>query len=215
MSHEKGSFGHTTYAQFLATCKKPATVSEVCEATGAKTQTVREILWRMERLGLVHVTGWSNLAGRSGSKHPLFRAGEGESVPYPRPLNRLPFGACKGSPRSELVAFAAIVRMLRDGATRKEIHEQTGVAYMRVSNLLRAMRAHGLIHTGAWLGRESGFGSPTEVLVYGPGKNAPRPPTQSRADIHRRYRQRKLELAQMLMMIHATAANIQTERLAA
>ena len=186
-----GRFGHAAYARMLALTKTPATVAQVVEKTGAQRQTTREILWRMERLGLVHVCGWEEPTGRSSFMAPLFLLGQGVSVPYPRQINRQPLGSKPGRPRAELLAFATIIRLLRHGATRNELHEQTGVAYMRVSNLLRELRRLGLLHTSDWRARDDGCGKPAEVLSFGPGRNAQRPKTLTRAEIDRNNRQRR------------------------
>lgn len=210
-----GRFGYATYARMLSLVKEPASIAHVVEKTGAKRQSVREILWRMERLGLVHVADWQEPTGRSSYMEPLFVIGEGGSAPYPRTVRRAPIGSTRGRPRSELIAFAAIVRLLRQGATRNDLFEQTGVAYMRVSNLLREMRRLGLVHTSDWRCRDDGTGRPAEVLSLGAGKNAPRLRTISRAEIQRASRQRRRARAGMVAMIQMTAANMPMAREAA
>lgn len=201
-----GRFGHAAYARMLALTKTPTTVAQVVEKTGAQRQTTREILWRMERLGLVHVCGWEEPAGRSSFMAPQFLLGQGISAPYPRQINREPLGSKQGRTRAELLAFAAMIRLLRHGATRNDLHEQTGVAYMRVSNLLRELRRLGLVHTSDWRARDDGTGRPAEVFSFGGGRNAPRPPTLSRTEIQRISRQRRQgKLMQTASVFHLAA----------
>lgn len=210
-----GRFGHCDYALILSLCKSPASIQQVVSKTGAAVQTTREILWRMERLGLVHVSGWAEPTDRSSYLVPLFVIGQGVSVPYPRKVSRRPIGSALGRPRSELTAFAAIIRLLRQGATRADLFEQTGVAYMRVSTLLRELRRLGLVHTSGWRCRDDGNGNPAEELSFGAGRNAPRPPAASRAEIQRNSRRRKLAMENMRAMISMTAANMPAAREAA
>lgn len=212
---KSGRFGHRHYALILSQFKTAASIQQAVDNTSAKLQTVREIVWRMERLGLVHVAIWAEPTSRSSFMVPLFVIGEGQSAPYPRQISRQPLGSSLGRPRSELIAFAAMIRLLRDGATRNDLHEQTGVAYMRVSNLLRELRRLGLLHTSAWRCRDDGTGRPAEVLTFGSGRNAARPPTISRAEIQRNTRRRRQDLGRMRTMINLTAANMPTAREAA
>lgn len=203
-----GRFGHARYAQILAQITaRPTTIAQVMKTQKSQIQTIREIVWRFERLGLVRVCEWRVPEGRSSFMVPVFVADGGASIPYPKSINRPAFGRSKGKPRSELLAFAAFIRCLRDGASRMTLHEETGMAYMRVSNLIREMRRLKLVHVSDWAVRADGTGKPAEVFTFGAGKDEPRPVTMTRAQIEQRYRQKRKGLEMTRRMIAATAAN--------
>lgn len=203
---KKGNrFGHAKYAQILALAVHGGTtVAEVMGKMKTQIQTAREILWKMERLGLVRVSEWREPVTRSSFLVPVFVADGGQSLPYPKQIDRPKIGATSSRPRSEMAAFAHMVRCLRVGMTRQEIHEETGVAYMRVGNLIREMRRLKIAHVGEWRERDGGMGRPAEVLTFGPGRDEPRPPTMSRAEIQRRSRQKAAARSAMLQIIRAT-----------
>lgn len=206
---KQGRFGHARYAQILAQVMAgPVTIAEVMEKQKALIQTTREILWRMERLGLIRVCEWREPETRSSYMTAVFGANDGRvSLPYPRVISRRIYSARMGRPRSELTAFASIVNSLRKGATRQQVHEETGVAYMRVANLIREMRKLKIAHVSDWNVRANGQGRPAEVFTFGPGKDEPQPKILGRKEINRRSAERKKQLAYMARMIHATAGN--------
>ena len=203
----KGRYGHAKYAQIFAQVMAgPATVAQVMKKHGMQIQTAREILWRMERLELLRVCEWREPEARSAYMVPFFSAADGRvSLPYPRTISTRFYSARKGRPRSELTAFASIIEMLRSGATRQQIHEGTGVAYMRVLNLIRVMRSLGICHRSDWIVRAGGAGMPAEVFSFGPGADAPRPEILGRKAVQRRHGERKKSHAYMRRMIQATA----------
>lgn len=207
---KKGRFMHARYAQILAQVMAcPATVPEVVAKHAIGAQVTREILWRMERLGLVRVCEWREPAPRSSYMTAVFGAADGRvSLPYPRQIAKRVYSAAMGQPRSELTAFAAMVRALQEGATRQQVHEQTGVAYMRVSRLIRVMRGLGICHRSDWIVRDSGAGCRAEVFSFGPGKDAPALKTLGRKEVDRRSAERKKQRGLMLRMIHATAGRL-------
>ena len=203
----KGRYGHDKYAQILAQVMvRTATVPQVMKKHGMLAQTAHEILWRMERLGLIRVCEWREPGSRSSFLTAVFSAADGRvSLPYPRKTSRPIYSARKGRPRSELTAFASIVEMLRSGATRQQIHEGTGVAYMRVSSLIRVMRSLGICHRSDWIMRSGGAGKPAEAFSFGPGADVPQPNILGRKAVQRRHVERKKSHAYMLGMIQATA----------
>ena len=173
-----GRLGLQAYARILAEITTtPKTPAQAAEAMGIGKQSMREILWRMEHMKLAHVVGWVEPELKRGFLAPLFAGGNGESLPYPRPLRRQAPGAtlARSNPKPELMSFAHICRCLTDGMTRSEIHAETGVAQMRIRLLMREMRRLKLAHRCGWIGREDGAGSPAEVLKFGRGTDAPRP----------------------------------------
>lgn len=203
-----GRFGHARYARILAMAMNgPVSVDTVSQKQSIRTQTCREIMWRFERFGLIRVSEWFVPEYRSSFLCPLFVADGGESLPYPKPTKRKNLYQNSGRPRSEVTAFAMMVRLLREGATRSQIHEETGVAYMRVSNLVREFRSLGVLRISEWIPRPDGCGRPSEVLKLERGKDAPRPAVMSRKEIERRHRTKKAAMTRHRAMIGATAAN--------
>ena len=204
---KKGRLGHSRYAQILAQVMAgPVTIAEVMEKHGLQIQTARELLWRMERLGLIRVCEWREPETRSSYMVVVFGPADGRvSLPYPRQISRVIYSALMGRPRSELTAFASIINCLRAGATRQQVHEETGVAYMRVSSVMRTMHQLGILHRSDWVVRSNGQGMPAEVFTFGPGADEPKPKTLGRAEIERRHRARKRSHDYMRHMIQATA----------
>lgn len=189
-----GRLGLQAYARILAEITgTPKTPAQAADAMGIGKQSMREILWRMEHMKLAHVVGWVEPELKRGFLAPLFAAGNGESLPYPRPLRRQAPGAtlARSNPKPELMAFAHVCRCLQAGMTRSEIHAETGVAQMRIRLLLREMRRLKLAHRCGWIGREDGAGSPAEVLKFGRGTDAPRPRILTDKERQERHRKRK------------------------
>jgi hypothetical protein len=174
---------------------QPLTHEAAAEQLKRGAQTMREILWRMEHLGLVRVVAWCQPRKVRGILAASFQArqpGDPASVPYPRPLAKATPGStlAANNPRPELISFANIVRTLRDGATRGDLTEATGVMHHRLAPLLRELRSQGIAHRSGWARRDEG-GAPAEVLQLGPGRDAPRPPRQTCKERHVRWRTRK------------------------
>ncbi len=196
-SRSTGRMGLQAYATVLAAVwDQPATHEDVLEHVGRGGQVLREILWRMEHLGVVREAEWRQPRARRSILGAAFIArheGDPPSAPYPRPLNKPSPGStlARNNPRPELVAFANIVRTLRAGATRAEIREATGVAHHRISALLAVMRRLGIVHRSAWEGRDCGAGMPAEVLKLGRGRDCPRLPTLTEQEKQARYRARR------------------------
>ena len=209
----KGRFGHARYAQILAQVMAgPVTVAQVMAQHATSIQTTREILWRMERLGLARVCEWREPEPRSSYMTAAFGYADGRvSLPYPRKIARCIYSARVGRPRSELTAFASIVECLRTGATRKRIHEETGVAYMRVAILILVMRGLRICHRSDWIARAGGAGKPAEVFSFGPVSDSPALKILGRQEVDRRNRERKKIHRYMLGMIQATAGRADIE----
>jgi hypothetical protein len=185
-----GRLGWSAYARiYAAVIDKALTHIEAAEAVGAGSQSVREILWRMEHLRLVHVETWCKHYKARGPLAARFRAGEGVSAPYPSATAVDVPGAslAAGNPRSELISFAHIMRALQDGATRADIMDQTGCSHSNLSKLLRTMKGLGIVHVCSWQRRCDEPGQPAEVLQLGAGRNAPKPKPIDGAERARRY----------------------------
>jgi hypothetical protein len=209
-----GRWGLRKYAQILATVYwKKRTALEVAGALDSVGkqghQSVREVLWGMRDLGLVHVCEWCPPeVPRSSLLVARFAFGPGQDAPYPVACNRVPGVRRNGTwVRAELTHFATIIRVLREGATRTEIHERCGTLHQNLAPLIREMRALAIIRTSAWQLRDDGAGLPTEVLSLGHGREAPRPQPKTRAEIGRKHRLRKRARLATLQVVHAIAGN--------
>lgn len=210
-----GRLGLQAYARILAeVAASPTTPARAGEALCVGKQSMREILWRMEHMGLVHVTGWTQPELKRGFLAPMFAAGQGVSCPYPRQLRRHAPGSslARSTPKPELMAFASVIRCLRDGMTRREIRAETGIAVMRLGLLLRELRRLGLAHRSAWSVRDDGAGAPAEVLSYGPGKDAPRPKALTEEERGLRYRTKRRARELTAAVTHAIAGRVELPR---
>ncbi len=189
-----GRLGLVQYGRILAVIsRKPCTHRDVAKAIGRGEQTMREILWRMVHLGEAHVVGWAPSDSLRGQQQAVFAGGPGESLPYPRQLCRAAPGStlARSNPKPELIAFCSLIRELRQGVTRQELHEDTGVAMMRIGILLKSLRVAGMVHRCGWHRESQIGGKPAEVLKFGPGRDAPRPPAMTVAEKNRRHRDRR------------------------
>jgi hypothetical protein len=202
----QGRFGLQAYALILSLIThRQMTPRQVAAEIDGGRQSVMEVLWMMERLGLAHVVAWiPPTQPRSSFLQALFSAGEGVSVPYPTPLARSPGGGAKGA-RPELVHFATIVRELRDGATRAEIIERCGTMHHNLSPLLRRMRDLGIARVAGWQVRDRDAGMPAEVWQMGFGPDARRPRALTSRQKQARYRDRRRARTAALRVVHAIA----------
>lgn len=206
-----GRFGLVMYGRVLGLITdQPRTPAAVAVALGRGLQTLREVLHRMAHMGEAHVVAWAKPAHGRGLMQAVFAAGPGASVPYPRPLRRKsPPGStlARCNPRPELMSFCHVLRLLREGCTRQELHDATGVAYMRASLLLASLHAAGLIHRSGWIARDNaaGAGRPSEVFTLGAGKDAKRPPAMTYKERHARYRNRRRDRLQAQRLTHVMA----------
>lgn len=206
-----GRLGLVQYGRVLAAItEQPRTHAEVAAMLGHQPQTVREILWRMQHMGEAHVIGWQQPQRLRGLLAAVFRAGPGPSAPYPRPLRRTEPGAALAlrNPKPELMSFCAVLRALRAGCTRAELHQETGVAYMRLSLLVRSLRAAGLVHRCGWQVRDDGTGKPAEVFLLGPGRDVPRLPRVPAAQKQAKYLAKRRAGVAMQRMVQATAGRM-------
>jgi hypothetical protein len=209
-----GRWGLRRYAQILAAIYwKSRSANDVAEKLGClgtnSAQSVREVLWGMRDLGLVHVRSWSpHPSPRSCVMTPVFAFGPGDDAPYPVPCNRVPGQPAGKWVRAELTHFATIVRELRTGATRTEICERCGTMHHNLAPLLREMRALSLARVCEWNFRESGAGQPAEVWKLGHGKEAQRPAPMSKEERQLRYRTRRRAKTATLRVVHAVAGDL-------
>lgn len=194
-----GRMGWAAYTRILgAIWAEPMSPEQCAKRFDRGLQRVRELLWRMERAGLVIVCDWVKSERTCEARHtgmliPVFcrPMADRQSVPYPRPIARPAHGDTRNlrRPRAEFVAWASIIEAMRVGATRDEIREETGAAHHRISLLLRVMRECNLVHTIDWR-RRGGAGRLCEVVKFGPGRSMRRPPPKPREQVWAEYLER-------------------------
>lgn len=203
-----GRMGLAAYARVLSVVThKPMAHDDVAAKLGHAAVTVREVLWRMQHMGLVHVIGWLPHKSQRSVLRAVFKGGSGPSVPYPRELRRPTPGSvlARSQPRPALIHFASIVRAFSEGATREEVRERTGITAANLAPLIRCMRSLGILHICDWTRSVASPGKPAEVLQFGVGRDAPRPKAQSRKAIQERYRNRQRAKRATLQVLRATA----------
>jgi predicted ArsR family transcriptional regulator len=87
------------------------------------------------------------------------------------------------------IAFAKMMGCLMEGATCKEVAEETGLHYMTALSYIRELHREGAVHVSGW--QQDTRGSHTiRVYKVGRRKDAARP-VKSRAEVVRRYREKK------------------------
>lgn len=195
-----GRMGWAAYTRILgAIWAEPMSSEECARRFDRGLQKMRELLWRMERAGLVIVCDWVKSERTVEARHtgmliPVFcRPMEGrESAPYPRPIARPAHGDTRNlrKPRAEFLAWTNIIEAMRVGATRDEIREETGAAHHRISLLLRVMRECNLVHTADWRRCSGHDGRLCEVVKFGPGRSMRRPAPKPRAQVQAEYLER-------------------------
>jgi hypothetical protein len=192
---KSGRFGLVHYARILhRVMQSPCTQHDVAQAIGRSVARVREILWRLENMGRVHVVDWAPSPRVHGCKSPVFALGPGKSMPYPGEWKRPPMGStlARTKPRPELIAFVSILRALDAGASRADLGQASGVSHHRFPLLLRYMASVQMVHLCEWRRRDGQVnGTPTEVYKFGPGENAKRPARLTQRQRDKRSKQRK------------------------
>jgi len=90
------------------------------------------------------------------------------------------------------IAFAKMMGCLMEGATCKEVAEETGLHYMTALSYIRELHREGAVHVSGW--QQDTRGSHTiRVYKVGRRKDAARP-VKSRAEVVRRYREKKRQM---------------------
>lgn len=193
-TRKPGRMGWPHYARMLQlVLAQPMQAGQVAQAMGHGVPPVRDVLWRMERAGIVHVSAWQQPAGHRGPFVPCFAGGPGQSKPYPRlPVPAKACGRRNCRSRSVLASFIALVRTLLAGdCTRRQLVEATGVAQHNIAPTLRQMRRCDMVHRSGWRRKHDGQHMWAEAFTWGPGADAPRPPTRCRLEILREYRAKR------------------------
>lgn len=208
-----GRMGLLAWARVLVELhKQPMMALDVVRMRGipGRGQRVSEQLWQLQRAGLVHVATWVQQR-RASVYTPVFAGGEGVSAPYPVALTKRPV---PGSTRThvpagvELVAFIELIRALKEGASRLDLNEATGVYHHRIAPVLAMLRAEGFLHTCGWRKTIDHGGKWTEVVKFGPGVNVRKPVPQRRSRIVAKSAKICKARRAHLAMVHMTAGPI-------
>lgn len=186
--------GMTGYASILRRLmRKPMTAAEVCEAEIGCMNTARVVLRRMHVCRLVHVSGWKPRTVKCGGFAAVWSAGDAEDVPYPAgELKKVP--AKRNNVSSAMVAFASLIRELREPSTKAELALATGLSEETVRKFIDHARSIRLVRIGGWH-RAGHDGRQAAMWVLGSTADAPRPSVKSRQQIDRDNNQRRRERA--------------------
>lgn len=171
--------GKVGYARILrALLDRPMTETQLRENCGIGHTAAHRIIRAMHHLKLVHIWSWDCTEGTRFV--PVFAFGDRPDTPTPsrRPNGRLAgaarFASAKVAP-PELLAFADIVRALREPCSAKEVAEAAGVHEHHTRGLIDQMRSLRLVHIASWAWRDRG-GPPIALYAIGPNRrDAPRP----------------------------------------
>ena len=194
--------GWKAYVRIIAATRDGITPWQAGERFGVGRQSIHEVMWRMESLGLIHVREWVAPRQKRGQMSAVFAFGAGQSAPYPRPMKRA--GAnYKTKKAPELIQLALILRLMSEGITRVDLMNETGSSWCRLSLLIKELRALGLSHISGWERRD--HGSPSQIHKYGAGTDAPRPPKKPTREVERDYR-RRVQLKRAAARVNAAIA---------
>lgn len=186
----------------MRSLRVPATAPQLAERLGCDYNGLQKNMRRMGELGLIRERGWV----MSGQNWTAVWASDGKA-PMPKPGR-------DGQPRSgvkryrlkpELIAFAGIVRCLREGATVRAMEASTGCGYNNIAALMRFCEQIGFARVIEWETRDDGAGRRAAVWGLGSGQRPKLPPVMTRKEIDARNHAKKKARAQMLTLLAATA----------
>lgn len=182
------------YANILRLLERtPSTAPEVAAITKTTPSAIREVLRRMESLGLIHAIAW--VPSKKGPHRAMYSFRRGSPQPYPG-IRR----ACKSTGwnyRPELVAFANTIRALIEGPmTEQDLHELSGQSRTTLRYLMRHCKSIGLVHIAEW--HKDDGRTPSPMWAIGNKADAPRPKPRPLIDLWREARQRESAKAEML-----------------
>ena len=175
----------------------PGTGEQIAERCGMSLDGARGILRKFWTIRLVHPEGLVKHP-KNGAKTAVWVAGPGDMA----------HGLIvkKDRPGINHVAFGMMWTMLQSGATKNEIVEQTGIAYLGVGSFINDLHADGKVYISTWqkdaLNRWS-----QAVWTLGEGKDAKKPRISNK-DKCKLYRERSMIRRLNLRAggIHASAA---------
>lgn len=189
---------------YAALAKKPMTATELMLDQLVGHNAIYRYLTTLHTVGQLHIVDWR--MEPNVRAQPVYAAGPGEDAALPARPNGRP---CKGPDKSRrralspsLIAFASLLRSLREPICRIELREETGYTDYFIGIALRALAKHKLARITSWV-RESDSipGPPRAYYQLGSGPNAKRPPRLTRSQIHYRHKARRASLSP-LMAIH-------------
>lgn len=185
--------------------KAPRTAEYIAQVMSLSRENSTHLMRRLRAARLIHIGGWVKAERANVTKQAVFVFGAGDDVPYP---SGSPFQKAERATTLNAAAIAAgaLLRALSSVASKHDVREFTGMTHMHSNNAVNYMHSIGLIHIAAW-SPQIGGGTPIALYVLGQGRDAARPKPESRGA---RVARRKAALAgraEMLTMIHATAAN--------
>jgi hypothetical protein len=200
--------GLPAYCALIALLKKPATItglaSTLCGGYSEGSRAgVSRAMRELRAAGLAHISGWTHC--RKDKRGPLasvWSLGPGGDAKRPSGL-RMPLGVERIRP--EMLAFVEAIRCVQEGpATVKEIRERSGLGKGPILTFTKLLREAGLLHIGEW---EVSGQIRAPSWVWGGGKDAPKPPPKTRAEIDRAYEARARLKRQQRQILYALAAN--------
>lgn len=200
-----GRVGLPGYGRVLgATLRAPVSAGDVERLIGVNNNTARMIMRKLKAVGLVHVADWSKRETKGFE--PLWGFGDKVEPPYPGRARR-PQGARTKNLSPQGIALAVIVRQLElEATTVKTLSEVSGMRWNDLNRILKLWEADGLVRVADWEPPVTG-GVASRMYAIGAGPRPKRPKGMSDAESSRLYRARRAGRAEMLTMIHATAAN--------
>jgi DNA-binding IscR family transcriptional regulator len=214
MTHPKS--GWLLYASVLrGVADGPATAMELAALTKTCLPTMRKLIRRLHAQGLVHIARWQGIgvrnmpvacyglgAGVDALREYAPRRGAenraGQRPPPPKPIK----------PRSEITAFATIIRaMLAGPCTAADLAEFCGINRSFSYSLLRHMRELRLVCIADWAPRMYG-GCPAAMYGFAvDGADKPRPKTLKRSVIEAKRTAANRQRDAMSSFIRMTASN--------
>lgn len=204
--------GHQAWARVLVGLhREPKTHARIVAERGNSGDgtRLREQLWGLVRMGVAHVCRWECESPSQRVWSPVFAGGPGVNAPYPAKHKRPPgqvFMERRVNP--ELLAFSLLIQGLMAGATRAELTEQTGVHHHYIVPLVRLLRELGFAHISGWVRSDAKQAKWAQVLKFGPGADARKPPKQPRLRVARRSDHLRRARQKQIRMIHLTAGPI-------
>lgn len=207
-----GRLGLLAYVRILSIVRDhgPMTHMQVADQFGRADSKMRNIMVAMVRARLLHISAWAEQPHTRGCVPPVFAYGPGVNAIYPRRTGHKIQGATIGltqrNRRPTIEALGKIFDLLKDGATRAEILDSTGLMHHNLAPVLRLLKGLGMIHVAGYRRRdESSTGSPAQVFQLGDRRDAQRPPRISEAERNAAWRQRRTARASQLGILFALA----------
>jgi len=202
-------FVYRGYASILRlVLDKPMDHTEVAAEIGFGVEYVRNLMRGMHALGLIHAESWRRNA--RGFARPVYAFGDKPDAPAPTADNGVSHPGVT-RPKciySEVVAFAAIVRSLREPVSAHGVIAASGVNQATAYKLLAHMNGLRLIHIVEWERRIGIGGTPQKLYLLAPDKpDAPRPAREDHRAAVRRYGRKRRARNKQIRMLHALAAN--------